>query len=210
MNKTRLKENVDSAKTQLDNVVAANAPEVATRVPPKTAYSKNITIEEWNQLASGVNAVLQNDGKERDLSDSLVEATDALLDEHTTYDVVAGSDTLSVERRETEDDEGKHEVFALTLSPTYLNQEVSNAVDAKVQELSLSQTLTGFTVNGTSLVQNRVAALTLGPSLTLDNGVLNVNPEGMEYAPIKVFEDMSEVADAPSKSLLFQKDTDLN
>lgn len=74
-----LKERVDDKEDARDAVVSTNSRSVGD-VPIKTAYSKNITIEEWNQLVEDTKALLENATADRSLATELASAAGILAD----------------------------------------------------------------------------------------------------------------------------------
>lgn len=81
-----LKERVEDTEDARDAVVSTNSVAIGD-VPVKTAYSKNITIEEWNQLVEDMKALLSNATADRGLATELASAAGILAD--SILDVVS-------------------------------------------------------------------------------------------------------------------------
>lgn len=128
---TNLKDLATSAKSSRDNVVDGNASSISASMSPKTAYSKNITIEEWNQLVANSTAILQNASKERDFSTAIYNWVSYLnsLPYISNVSVAVASGTssqyLSVSRADTTsaDNNSKASTFTLTFDDTVLNTQ---------------------------------------------------------------------------------------
>ena len=74
-----LKNVVESAKHTRDITIGNNVLMESGEVSPKTAYSKNITIEDWNQLVAKVYAMATNGSAERALANGMYDAIVKLL-----------------------------------------------------------------------------------------------------------------------------------
>lgn len=84
--KSELKTIMESAKSERDGVFQHNSSTVVPTLPIKTKYSKNITVEEWNQLAINVGALTQDLSYEFTFTDKMYDLTKKLSDDVTRID----------------------------------------------------------------------------------------------------------------------------